>query len=140
MNTRFSVAAHVLTLLAARPDEPLTSEFIAGSVGTNAVVIRRILGLLREAGFVRTAQGPGGGFTLAADPARLTLRDVYVALEERDVIGLHEAPNPRCPVGRNIGTLLERVINGAQKAMLDSLRDTSIAMLARKVERCESGR
>ena len=58
MNSRFSTAVHILTLLASMPGERLTSEFIAASVGTNPVVIRRQLASLREAGLVQvTAVG-----------------------------------------------------------------------------------
>jgi len=137
MNTRFAVAVHILTLLAVFRGEALTSEFIAGSVQTNAVVIRRILGKLREAGLVSALQGPGGGFTLAADPSTLTLRRVYEALAERTVIPIHAEANPKCPVGRNIGTLLDEVVSGAEAAMLRSLDDITIETLARRVAKHE---
>lgn len=137
MSTRFAVAVHILTLLAVMREETLTSEFIAVSVKTSAVVIRRILGHLREAGLVTAIQGPGGGFTLAVDPATLTLRKVYEALDERTIIGIHEDANPQCPVGRNIGQILEDVVAGAEKAMLASFDQITIATLARKVARCE---
>lgn len=137
MNTRFAVAVHVLTLLAVFRDEALTSEFIAGSVQTNPVVIRRIIGRLREAGFVSASQGPGGGFVLAVDPATLTLREIYEAMAERNVIAVHEETNPKCPVGRNIGQILEDVTGDAEKAMLESLNAVTVARLARRVAKCE---
>ena len=137
MNTRFSVAVHILTLLAVFRDEALTSEFIAGSVQTNPVVIRRIIGRLREAGFVTASQGRGGGFLLTADASALTLREVYEAVAERNIIAVHEETNPKCPVGRNIGQILEDVTAGAEKAMLQSLNEITIARLARRVAKCE---
>jgi Rrf2 family protein len=137
VNTKFAVALHVLTLLADNRGSAVTSEFIAGSVQTNAVVIRRILSLLREQRLVEAIQGPGGGFVLARDPAKLTLREVYEAVAERDVIGVHSDANPRCPVGRNIGTVLEDVVTKAQEAMLRSLAESTIASLARRVAKCE---
>ena len=63
--TRFTVALHILTLLALSPDQALTSEYIAGSVDTNPVVIRRLPGLLKGAGFVH----PQGGPVTAGDQA-----------------------------------------------------------------------
>jgi Rrf2 family protein len=137
VNTRFSVALHVLTLLAANRADALTSDYIAGSVQTNPVVIRRIFSVLREHGLVAAIQGPGGGFVLNVDPSKLTLRQVYEAVAERDVIAVHADPNPRCPVGRNISGLLDDVITDAQEAMLRSLAATTVATLARRVERCE---
>ena len=137
MNTRFAVATHILTLLASVRGEALTSEFIAGSVQTNAVVIRRILGRLREAGFVAALQGPGGGFVLTVEPNDLNLRQVYEAVAEHDVIAVHDAPNPRCPVGKNIGALLDGVVSKAERAMLESLADVTVGTLMRKVAKCE---
>ena len=67
LSSKLTVGVHILTLLASSPGEPLTSEYIAGSVNTNPVVIRRLLGLLREAGVVvihGAAYGPGGEGTL----------------------------------------------------------------------------
>jgi Rrf2 family protein len=136
-NTRFAVALHILTLLAVKRDEALTSEFIAGSVQTNAVVIRRLLSRLREAGLVRAVQGPGGGFTLAGDANDVTLRDIYEAVEEAGVLLVHAEANAKCPVGRNVGTILGQVMEDAEKAMLASLAERSLASLARKVNRLE---
>ncbi|MCA1734101.1 MAG: Rrf2 family transcriptional regulator, partial [Acidobacteria bacterium] len=51
-SSRFAVATHILTVLAVRGDEPSSSNLIASSVGTNPVVIRRLLGMLGRAGLV----------------------------------------------------------------------------------------
>ncbi|HEY4389291.1 MAG TPA: Rrf2 family transcriptional regulator, partial [Ktedonobacteraceae bacterium] len=59
-NSQFAVAIHTLTLIAQAGDEPITSEYIAGSVNTNPVFIRRILGLLSRAGLVASQPGVGG--------------------------------------------------------------------------------
>jgi DNA-binding IscR family transcriptional regulator len=67
VNCRFTVAIHVLCLLAAQHPQPLTSEFIAGSVNTNPVVIRRLLGSLRRAGLVKSQPGVSGGWELVAN-------------------------------------------------------------------------
>lgn len=138
-NTRFAAAVHVLTLLALNK-EALTSDFIAGSICTNPVVVRRLLGRLRESGLVSAVQGAGGGFTLAVDPRGLTLRMVYEALDEQEMIAIHSDTNPRCPVGRNIGDVLQEVTSRAEKAMLDSLSSTTVAQLMRSVRSREAVR
>ena len=135
-NTRFAVAVHVLTLLALEK-RALTSDYIAGSVQTNPVVVRRILGALRDAGLVSAIPGPGGGFELAVEPRHLTLRQVYEAFEERGVIPIHSDTNAKCPVGRNIETLLEQVTDRAEEAMLASLGESTLARLVAQVQRCE---
>lgn len=135
-STRFSVAVHILTLLAMQ-DEPVTSDYVAGSVQTNAVVVRRILSALREAGLVRAVSGPGGGFVLAGKANAVTLREVYEAVAERSLIAIHSETNPKCPVGRNIEGILEQVTGEAEEAMLRKLADTTLSRLVSRVARCE---
>lgn len=129
-NTRYTVAIHMLTLLAHRGPEPVTSEFIAGSVNTNPVVIRRLLASLRAAGLVHSQGGPGGGWQLVKDPARITLREVLKAVEEAPIFPLHSSvPNPHCPIGCSIQGLLAAPFKAAQDALEKDLERTTIASL-----------
>lgn len=132
-SSRFAVAVHVLSLLAWKRDEPLSSEFIAGSVNTNPVVIRRLIGLLRLAGLVSTQPGRGGGFLLAADPKTTTLLDIYKAMEERELISLHEGPNPKCPIGRHITEVLEEHTAAAERAMQAYLGKVTLEEVVERV-------
>lgn len=136
MNTssRFAVATHILTLLTLHREEPLTSEYIAGSVNTNPVVIRRVLGDLRAAGLVGSQSGNGGGWWIAGDPAAITLRDVYRAVEGDALLPLHHRPpNPECLVGKNIQQALTRHIDAAQHALEEELARTTIADMLQDV-------
>lgn len=127
ISSRSAVGVHVLTLLAQAGDEPLSSEVMAGSVNTNAVVIRRELGLLRQAGLVRSQEGSGGGWRLARNPKRITLLDVYRAVEKEKLFSLHnQQPNPACLVGRSIQGALEDVFGNAEAAMERRLEKTTI--------------
>jgi Rrf2 family protein len=135
-SSRFATATHILTLLASAGDEPLTSDFIAGSVNTNPVVIRRLLGVLVKAGLVRSTPGGAGGSRLARDPRKITLRDVYAAVESAGLFGAHsQQPNPKCPVGRNIVELLARRVTAAEAAAAASLRKTTVADLVGEVNK-----
>ena len=135
-SSRFAVAIHVLTLLTQDPDAPATSEYIASSVNTNPVVIRRVLGGLRRAGLVRSQGGAGGGWRLAREAETITLRDVYRAVEEEDepVFPLHHRPpNPSCPVGRHIQRALAVHFAAATRAMEDELARRTVADVLREV-------
>lgn len=116
-NCRFAVAVHIAAVLALSGDEPATSEWIAGSVNTNPVVIRRLLSALSKAGLVRSLRGSAGGSLLARPPERITLLDIARAVEEDEGPALHhQPPNPACPVGRGIQPVLVRVIDRAEAA------------------------
>lgn len=106
-NSQFSVAIHVLTILAKFGDERVKSELIASSVNTNPVVIRRLLRNLQDAGLVVSQVGPGGGTTLAKPPRNINLAEVYSCLPCGEVFALHpREPNQDCPVGKRMANFL----------------------------------
>jgi Rrf2 family protein len=136
MNTRFAVAAHILTFLQAQDGEPATSELIASSVNTNPSLIRRLLSQLGRAGLTTARMGTGGGALLARRGDRITLLDVYHAVDDdTHVIPIHQSPNPKCPVGREISEVLSARVDGAERALFDELARTTIADLAAAVAR-----
>src|SRR5512137_1907190 len=134
VNCRFTVAIHVLCLLAAQQPQPLTSEFIAGSVNTNPVVIRRILAVLRRAGLVKSQPGVNGGWELVVEPEDITLGGLYQIVRPGTVFALHsQQPNVLCPVGRNIQRGLGSHYQKAQAAMEATLDQTTIADVLKDV-------
>jgi len=133
MNSRFAVAVHILTLLEQSGGEPVTSEFIAGSVNTNPSFVRRMLSVLAKAGITTSQMGTGGGALLARPAGQVTQLDVYRAVDEGEVFGLHEQPNPACPVGRNIQAELQDCFDAAARAMQAELARTTIADLGRGI-------
>lgn len=135
VSTRFTVALHVLTLLASMPDEALTSEFIAGSVNTNPALIRRLMASLRSSGLVHSQPGAGGGWRLLAAPEAITLAEVRRIVKEGSPFSMHASqPNPRCPVGRNIQQALGPVYAHAERAMEADLAHTTIQSLLDAVQ------
>jgi Rrf2 family protein len=137
LSSKLSVGVHILAVLACKRGEPLTSEFIAGSVNTNPVVIRRLLGLFREAGLVESKNGVGGGWVLVTDPRRITLLEVFEAVEpECEMFALHRVePNHECPVGCHIQGILSEVYADVQKGVADRLSRSTIASVVGKVKK-----
>lgn len=123
ISSRFSVAIHILSLLEISKDEICTSEYIAGSVNTNPVVIRRIMGMLSKAGLVEVRTGVAGA-KLSRQLDQITLLDVYRAVhvvEEDGLFAVHDQTNPDCLVGKNIQAAIEPIFSKAQKAMENTL-------------------
>lgn len=129
-NTQFTVGVHALTLLAHSPDGPMSSEEIADSVGANPVYVRRVLGRLRDAGYVASRPGVRGGWQLRCDPARLTLGDVWrvIAGSEPSLLGVHHA-NPNCDAGQDIQASLEAIERHAARAVEAELDAIAVADL-----------
>ena len=120
-------------------EEPLKSEQVAESVNTNPVVIRRILKELAEAGLVVSQTGSLGGSRLANDAAKMTLLDVYQALEYGGVFSLHRQPPSRdCPVGVNIETVLGDVLLEVDSAVERVLQNITIHDVVRRLKPCGS--
>jgi Rrf2 family protein len=132
-SSRFAVAVHVLALHATCGDRPLTSGFVARSVNTNPVVVRRLMGRLRRAGLVSVKPGPGGGSRLARQPARVRLAEVYRAVEDEGLLAMHRhGPNPRCPVGARIQEALAGIFDAAEAGFVKALEGRTLAdVLAR---------
>jgi Predicted transcriptional regulator len=137
ITSRFTVAVHTLLCIYQFSDSAkVTSEFIASSVNVNPVIIRRTLGQLQEAGIVETVRGSGGS-TISRSMGKITLLDVYKAVEsvDGDLFNFHDNPNPSCPVGKNVHRLLDRHLLDAQRALEASLKKVKLSDLAGELER-----
>jgi Rrf2 family protein len=128
LSSRFAIAVHVLAVLAQTPGEPWTSDFLAGSIDTNPVVVRRLIGKLRQAGLVEVAPGPKGGARLVRPAAEIDLATVYRAVEAGELLPLHRhPPNPACPIGRSIGEVLAAIFGEAERALEGVLAGKTLA-------------
>jgi len=134
-NSRFTVAIHILTLIAYCSPKRHTSAYIAGSINTNPVVVRRLLGTLRADNLVSSKGGPGGGWQLERPPKKITLGDVFRAFNEAALFPLHpNPPNKKCPVGKVIQDVLLAHFNDAQSVLEKQLDHTTIADLVAEVK------
>lgn len=130
ISSRFSIAVHILSLIAISSKD-CTGDFIADSVNTNPVIIRRIIGMLKKAGLVEVRPGVGGA-SLLKDPDQISLLDVYRAvevIEDGKLFNFHDEPNPACPVGRNIEAALRSEMMEAQSAMEQRLSQVTLDQL-----------
>ncbi|WP_048788898.1 Rrf2 family transcriptional regulator [Streptococcus sp. 1171_SSPC] len=103
MDTKYSVALHILTMISESKDT-LSSQALATSVGTNASYIRKVIALLKNAGLIQSHQGKTG-YQLSKSPKDITLLNIYFATQEVSHISLfpvHQNSNPECPVGKHI--------------------------------------
>src|SRR5436190_14236524 len=129
-DSRLSGVLHVL-LHMAREHGAVTSEMLARVMQTNPVVIRRIMAGLRERGYVRSEKGHGGGWTLACDFSRLTLRDIYEALGEPSLLAIgNRTEAPGCLVEQAVNAALGRAFDDAEALLLSRLADVTLAKLS----------
>jgi Rrf2 family protein len=129
------MAVHVLTVLAYKEGDRVTSAFLAGSVNTNPVIIRRLLLALQRASLIETSKGAGAGSRLSRAPGRINLGEIYRAVEDCEPFAAPaRKPNEKCPVGHCIRAALDKVFASAQQALERDLEKTTLAGLIETVK------
>lgn len=126
-NTRFATAIHILTILATSTDRWLSSEWIAGSINVNPVVVRKELAVLLKKGYIATSKGKDGGARLAVSAAEISMADIYLLVKNSEILGKKNSnPNPKCPVGKVINMKLNDLIFEAEQALLKHLSQKTL--------------
>jgi DNA-binding IscR family transcriptional regulator len=136
-DSRLSRMLHVL-LHMARHDGPMTSERIAAMLRTNAVVVRRTMAGLRDAGYVRSEKGHGGGWAIACDLDKVTLLDVHRAVGGPRIFAIgNEHSNPSCAVEQVVNEAVADALAEAEALLVARLGAVSLGELARAFDqRC----
>lgn len=126
-NTRFATAIHIMTLLAKSPQEWLTSEWMAGSININPVIVRKEISVLREAGLIASRQGKDGGSQLAKSADQISISEIYRAVKNTEVLGKkNQNPNPACSVGKEINSHLNTLFEETDQLVTQFLGDKSL--------------
>jgi DNA-binding IscR family transcriptional regulator len=126
---------HVLIHMA-RHEGPMTSEAIARMLGTNPVLIRRTMAGLRDAGYVRSEKGHGGGWVIAADLGAVTLLDVHRAVggPQLFTIGI-EHPKLGCQVATVVNEAMSDALHEAECLLIKRLGSISLAALVQTFDK-----
>lgn len=110
---------------------PVTSEVLARAMHTNPVVVRRVMAGLREQGLVASTKGHGGGWTIACDMERTTLRDIYAAVGAPALIALgNRSERPTCLVEQAVNAALDDTFREAEALMLARLGGVTLSALS----------
>jgi DNA-binding IscR family transcriptional regulator len=111
--------------------DAMTSERIGQMLGTNATVVRRTMAGLREAGYVSSVKGHGGGWTLARPLSDITLLDVYKALGAPELFALGMATDaPDCLVEQAVNASLGQTLHEAERRLLARFGEVRLSEIA----------
>ncbi|MBF0777251.1 Rrf2 family transcriptional regulator [Streptococcus cuniculi] len=127
MDTKFSVALHILTMIS-ESKEVLSSQALATSVGTNPSYIRKVIVLLKNAGLITSHQGKSG-YQLSKSPKEISLLEIYYATQEVDHIHLfqmHQHANQECPVGQHIEGAVAPIFTSVEQQLEEALADQTL--------------
>ncbi len=132
-NSRFSISLHILTLLAKSGGELLSSDYMAGSININPVLVRKELIGLRNLGLVTSKEGKNGGYGLNKSLSDIRLSDIYLGTRETSLLMKSKnKPNPYCAVGKQINMHLENLNDEAEKAILARLGKITLSKFVQK--------
>jgi Rrf2 family protein len=136
VNTQFSIAVHIVAALGYGCGKDKTSADLAGSVNTSPSFVRRVLAKLSKAGLVETTTGKTGACRLAKKPERISLLDVYKAVDAPKAFAIHTYANMRnCPVSCHIKNALENALTKTQKSMEASLENINLSMIISDIKK-----
>ena len=135
LDTKFVRLLHVLIHMYLKGGST-TSEIIAQMLHTNPALVRRTMVPLREAGYVKSERGPGGGWTLSCTFSEVTAKDIYLALTYKGlfIIGLSN-DHPECPVESSVNGLLEDAMQKAEKEFLKTLEQIQLLTMAKNIDK-----
>ena len=135
ISSRFTMAIHMFACIDTFTDQKMTSDFMAASIGTNPVIVRKLLQQLKAAGLIEVSRGTGG-VTVTKPLNEITFLDIYKAVEctpDEELFHFHENPNQACPVGRNIHHVLDDKLAKVQEAMERELAAITLADVKRDI-------
>jgi DNA-binding IscR family transcriptional regulator len=112
--------------------DPMTSERIGQMLGTNPAVVRRTMAGMREAGYVASVKGHGGGWTLSRPLSEISLLDVYKALGSPELFALGLADDtPACLVEQAVNAALGRTLEEAERQLLARFGEVKLSEIAK---------
>ncbi|QSB29325.1 Rrf2 family transcriptional regulator [Flavobacterium circumlabens] len=107
---KFAITIHILTLLTKFPNDFLSSEFIAGSMNLNPVLVRKEIANLKAHHIVESKEGKNGGTKLLKEASDITLKEIFELTFDNINLGYAKnQPNPDCPVGKKVNQNLSEL-------------------------------
>ena len=129
ISNKCSIAVHCLIFINEYGEEnKVTSELLSLSTGCNPVTIRNIISAMKKDGIIDVKFGTGGA-TLAVTIQDISLYRICAAVDPKAIdkmISVHPAPSPFCPVGRNIGDVLDRTYDTLKENLISSMKSITM--------------
>ncbi len=129
ISNKCSIAVHCLLFIHEYGQgQKVTSELLSLSTGCNPVTIRNIISAMKKDGMIDVKFGTGGA-KLAVPVQEISLYRVCMAVDPKAIdkmISVHPAPSPFCPVGRNIGDVLDRTYDTLKENLISSMKSVTM--------------
>jgi len=126
LNTQFSVSIHILSLLGTN-NIPMSSQYIADSINSNATLVRKLCRHLKEGHYLQSSQGVTG-YRLTCPTDTIRLGDLYqLIFSNTDHFAkIHGDSNVECHVGKNISHALDKIYTEVDQSIVNKLNTFTI--------------
>lgn len=132
ISNKCSIAVHCLIFIYEYgEDKKVTSELLSLSTGCNPVTIRNIVSAMKKDGIIDMKFGTGGA-KLAVPIQDISLYRICAAVDPKAIdkmIGVHSIPSPFCPIGRNIGSVLDRTYDTIKEDVISSMKSITMVRI-----------
>ncbi len=129
MSEAASLGLHALAVIAAAPEPVSRTREIAARLKASAAHLAKVMVALEHAGLVTGARGPAGGYQLARPASRISLKEIYEAIE-----GPMQAR--AClfgePVCETRGCVLSKYFGGLNREVIRKLARTRLTDLGKE--------
>jgi len=127
-----ALALHAMVLIAGRADRPLSTGEAASRLKVSEAHLSKVLQRLARNGLVKSLRGPRGGFILERSCAKITLLDIYEAMEGKCEPSGCLLGAPSCGAMHCIfGTVIKKV-DGDMRGYLTRTRLSDISGLFKR--------
>jgi Rrf2 family protein len=110
-----SLAIHAMVLIA-KSDTHINVNVIAQEMGASRNHLAKVLQQLVKFNYLKSVRGPSGGFVLNSDPSKITLLDIFEAIEGKIDV-------PECPLDRQICPFDKCLMGGMVRDVTNQFRD-----------------
>ena len=121
-----SLALHAMALLARHPERRVSTTKMADLFGASEHTLAKVMHDLVRAGYVDSVRGAGGGFSLIRDPAKVTMLEIYEAIdgpleEQHCLLGKPACEGKECVMQGLLGKLHKELHGYFSRTRLDTL-------------------
>jgi Rrf2 family protein len=131
-NSRFAMAVHALSLLASDQERAMTSDEIATAIDTNPVVVRRLLAAMQAAGLVTSQKGPKGGTRLAEPAKKISLAQIYKAIEKRPFLHVPYNSSVKDANHKRVAGSLKDTFRSVDQAIEKEMESVTLSQIAKR--------
>lgn len=125
-NLRFATIIHILVLVDQFKDQVISSDFIAGSINVNPVVVRREIKVLKDAGILNSKKGKEGGFFLLKKSSEISFGTIYQIINGGNSFAKQNQTNPKCPIGLQMNAELDCIFSGVEQSIVNHLNEITL--------------